>query len=228
MLKIIGYKAMKRPEIIVFSTISLDGGLSVRGMRTRLSSDNDLVRLHFFRYNVDAVMVGANTVIIDDPLLTIRYYSGESEKQPYRIVVDKDLRCSTNKRVFDTSIAPTIVITSREKIGDPKLLGFINRGVSIIFTNRIDHLLDLEYAVQVLFERYGIKRILVEGGGYLIGSLLRQRLVDKLIVTISPVLIGLNKTPLINIWLNDLIKLDLLEAYIDHSTGEVTLVYKPE
>ncbi len=219
---------MKRPEIIIFSTISLDGGLSVRGMRTKLSSDNDLVRLHFFRYSADAVMVGANTVIIDDPLLTIRYYSEKSGKQPYRIVVDKDLRCSPTKRVFDTSIAPTIVITSREKIGDPKLLGFINRGVSIIFTNRIDHLLDLEYALQVLYEHYGIKRILVEGGGYLIGSLLRQGLVDKLIVTVSPVIIGLNKTPLINIRLEDIIRLDLVEAYIDHSTGEITLVYKPK
>ncbi|MCD6300778.1 MAG: dihydrofolate reductase family protein, partial [Staphylothermus sp.] len=86
---------------------------------------------------------------------------------------------------------------------------------------------DLEYAFQVLFERYNIKRVLVEGGGYLIGSLFKQGLVDKLIVTVSPVLIGLNKTPLINIWLEDIIKLDLEEAYIDHITGELTLVYKP-
>ncbi len=219
---------MKRPEIIVFSTISLDGGISIYRKRIRLSSDNDLVRLHFFRYNADAIMVGANTVIIDDPLLTIRYYSEKTRKQPYRIVVDKDLRCSPNKRVFDTNIAPTIIITSREKIGDPKLLDFINKGVSIIFTNRIDHLLDLEYAVQVLLERYNIKRILVEGGGYLIGTLLRQGLVDKLVVTVSPVLIGLSKTSLINIWLEDIIKLDLIETYIDYSTGEITLVYKPK
>ncbi len=213
-----------KPEIITFTTISLDGGISRPGEKTRLSSSRDFERQHLLRSMVDAVMVGANTVLIDDPLLTVRL-PGYSGRQPWRIVIDSRLRTSPEARVYDTSKAPTILVTSNENKG--KVSGYEARGVRVVFVNKQGEWLDLDEAVRKLMDEYGIRKILVEGGGVLIGTLLMQGLIDELIVTISPVLLGKNKTPYIRVELDKPIKLLLEKAEIDRVTGEITLHYRP-
>ncbi len=215
-----------KPEIIAFTTISLDGGISIRGRRLRLSSDRDLERLHRLRSMVDAVMVGANTVIIDNPLLTIRL-PGYRGRQPWRIVVDGRLRTPSGANVYDTSTAPTILVTDEDQAGNPKLEEYVGRGVEVLFTKHIGEWLDLDDAVRKVMDEYGIKRILVEGGGILLGTMLRQGLVDKIIVTISSMIIGMDKTSYIGVDLPSPIKLKLERAEVDRITGEVTLEYRP-
>ncbi len=214
-------------KVLSYSTISVDGGLDRVHGKIVLSSDRDFYRLHVMRASVDAVMVGANTVMKDDPLLTVRLpeYSG---RQPYRVVVDAKLKLDPSYRVFDTSIAPSILITSVVNEDSPKLMEFHGKGVEIILVRgEDDHILDLREAFTRLEREYGIKRVLVEGGGFLLGTLLRQRLIDEIYLSISPRILGLDKVDLINVVLERVLELRLLHVHVDHVSGEVILVYRP-
>lgn len=216
---------MAKPFVRVFVTVSLDGGLGFIGEKTVLSSDRDLYRLHLLRSTSDAVMVGANTVIVDDPLLTVRL-PGYSGRQPIRVVVDRDLRTSAKHRVYDTSVAPSILVT---KIGNEnhRVVEELSRkGVGVVYAPLLgDGSLDLGYALDKLNERYGVKTVLVQGGGFLIATLIKQNLVDELVVTVTPTLLGLNKVSFINAPLVEPVKLSLRKIEVDHVTGEVTLTY---
>ncbi len=214
-----------RPYVIVYSSISVDGGLSVKGLRFRLSSDNDLYRLHRLRSVVDAVMVGANTVLIDNPLLTVRL-PGYRGKQPYRVIVDARLRTNPSYKVYDISIAPTILVTSSDLRSHDRVRDFLRRGVEIVFVNRRGEYLDLRRALRILYEEYNIKKILVEGGGYLIGSLVKEGLIDEFIVSITPWFIGNNRVPLINTVLDRPLRLKLVDIYVDSLLNEVILKYR--
>ncbi len=211
----------------MYTTMSIDGGISYPGRKIVLSSDRDLKRLHYYRSIVDGVMVGANTVISDNPLLTVRLpnYTG---KQPWRIVVDSKLRTPSSAKVYDTSIAPSILITSNENKYSSRIREYMEKGVEIVFVDKIeDEILDLRKAFTLIEEKYGIHSILVEGGGYLIGTLLRLKLIDEIHLSIAPVILGKNKVPLVNIELEEPIKLELPDALIDNLTGEIILTYKP-
>ncbi len=214
-------------KVIVFTSISVDGGISVKGKKLVLSSRNDLYRLHYLRSVSDAIVVGANTVLVDDPLLTVRI-NGYHGKQPYRIVIDKELRTKPYFKVYDTSIAPSILVTSSNNKDNPCIRDFQAKGVKIVFTNTLpDQTLDLREAFNKINTEYGVKLFLVEGGGYLIGSLVKQKLVDLLIVSITPYLIGLNRVNYINTELDRIVRLKLRSVYVDKDLNEVILEYRP-
>ena len=67
-----------RPYVILSAAITLDGKLGVKSKRTKLSSKNDKIRVHKLRSNVDAVIIGKNTVHLDNPSLTVRYVKGQN------------------------------------------------------------------------------------------------------------------------------------------------------
>lgn len=217
----------KKYTITVFTSISVDGGIGFRKRKIVLSSFNDLRRLHYLRSLVDAIVIGANTVLWDDPLLTVRIgeYIG---KQPYRIVIDKKLRTNPHYRIYETSIAPTILVTSEYNRDDPRIKDFISKGVYVVYTSTLpDDTLDLRKAFNEISIKYNIKTFLVEGGGFLIGSLIRQRLVDRLIVSITPHLLGRGKIDYINIELDKIVKLKLETIHVDKELNEVILEYLP-
>ncbi len=214
------------PRIIAYVTSSVDGRIAPEKGVLRLSSDNDIRRLHEWRSRVDAVMVGANTVVRDDPLLTVRL-PGYTGPQPWRIIVDSRLITPPEARVYDTGIAPSILITSNENTGDPRLDEYTSRGVEIVFAPRKGEWLDLAGALIEVEEKYGIRSILVEGGGILIGTLLVQGLIDTLIVSVAPLILGRNAVPLVNIDLREPVKICLEQVDIDRVTGEVLLYYRP-
>jgi 2,5-diamino-6-(ribosylamino)-4(3H)-pyrimidinone 5'-phosphate reductase len=212
------------PKVISYTTMSIDGRIGVRGSALRLSSDKDLLRLHYYRSISDAVMVGANTVINDNPQLTVRLpdYKG---RQPWRIIVDGRLRTPPLSRVYDTRTAPAILVTSEEMAG--AIRKYVERGVRIIYTRRLDGELDLRSALEKAYENHGIKRVLVEGGGYLLASLLKQKLISEMIVSIAPVIIGKDAIPLINDSLDIPIHLKPIRIHYDADTGETIIHYKP-
>ncbi len=215
------------PRIIAYVTSSVDGRIAPEKGVLRLSSDNDIRRLHEWRSRVDAVMVGANTVVRDDPLLTVRL-PGYTGPQPWRIIVDSRLITPPEAHVYDTGIAPSILITSNENTGDPRLNEYASRGVEIVFAPRKGEWLDLAGALMEVEEKYGIRSILVEGGGILIGTLLVQGLIDTLIVSVAPLILGRNAVPLVNIDLREPVKICLEQVDIDRVTGEVLLYYRPK
>jgi len=216
-----------KTEVIVYTTISLDGGIDYVDEKIVLSSERDLRRLHYMRSLVDAVMIGANTVLKDNPLLTVRLID-HTGRQPYRVIVDSKLVLNPEFKVFDTSIAPSILITSVDscRLKD-KISLFESKGVEVICTEIIGDMLDLRSALNKLYATHGIRKILVEGGGFLIASLLKQRLIDEIYVSISPLILGLRKVNFINQVFDKPIRLKLMDVSIDHVSGEVVLVYKP-
>lgn len=172
------------PRMIVFSTITIDGKLASKTRFSQLSCPNDLKRLHELRAQCDAVMVGANTIIVDDPSLRLKYVDGKS---PDRIVVDGMLRTPLSARVYTLKIAKTLVLTTKmappEKV--EKLKGM---GVEVLCLADKPPI-DMRRALEVL-GLLGYRRIMVEGGGELIWHLFKDRVVNELRVTIAPYVFG--------------------------------------
>jgi 2,5-diamino-6-(ribosylamino)-4(3H)-pyrimidinone 5'-phosphate reductase len=172
-----------RPYIIISAAMSIDGKLATRTGKSNLSSKKDWIRVHKLRKSVDAILVGKNTVNIDDPLLTVRYVKG---KNPIRIILDSKASLSTKSRIIETAKKiPTILVVSENA---PKNVdGFIAKGVEVIQCGK--NKINLKKLLEILGKK-GIKRIIVEGGGNTNWYFFKEKLVDEIIITVTPYVIG--------------------------------------
>ena len=176
---------MSRPYVLVFATSSLDGRIAGESVSGVLSCDEDFRLQHILRAWADGVMVGANTVIRDDPRLTVRLVPGRS---PARIVVDAKLRTPTSARVYREPGRRVLVTSNRRS--NEELIPYREMGVEVVRVPEDPRgLLDLREALRNLYEM-GMRKLMVEGGGTLIYTLLASGLVDELRVTIAPMVIG--------------------------------------
>ena len=102
------------PYVILSAAISIDGKISTIAGDSKLSSKEDYIRLHKLRSKVDAILIGKNTLLQDDPLLTVRYTKG---KNPIRIILDSKGTISINSRIIKTSNEiPTIIAVSKKLV----------------------------------------------------------------------------------------------------------------
>jgi 2,5-diamino-6-(ribosylamino)-4(3H)-pyrimidinone 5'-phosphate reductase len=175
---------LSRPYTILFVTETLDGKIARYNSFSVLSCKEDFLLQHKLRSNVDGIMVGANTVVVDNPKLTVRYVVGKS---PARIVVDSKLKVKANSRVFALP-GRKILITSKN-VKDEDLIPYRRRGVLIIKVDEEKGILNLKQAMKEL-KRINLNKLLVEGGGFLINTLLSQGLIDEVRVTIAPKIFG--------------------------------------
>jgi 2,5-diamino-6-(ribosylamino)-4(3H)-pyrimidinone 5'-phosphate reductase len=175
--------AKSRPYVIVSAAISIDGKLATRTGRSNLSSKKDLIRVHKLRNTVDAILVGRNTINIDDPLLTVRYVKG---KNPIRIILDSMGSISPKSRVIETAKKiPTILVVSENA---PRIVErFIAKGVEVIRCGK--NKIDLKKLLEILGKKE-IKRILVEGGGTTNWYFFKEKLVDEISLTVTPYVLG--------------------------------------
>ena len=99
-------------HIILSAAISIDGKISTRSNDSNFSSKEDIIRLHKLRSKVDAILIGKNTLLRDDPLLTVRHTKG---KNPIRIILDSKGTISKNSKIIKTSDKiPTIIAVSKK------------------------------------------------------------------------------------------------------------------
>ena len=172
------------PYIILSAAISLDGKIATKNGYSKLSSKQDIIRLHKLRSKVDAILVGKNTVLKDDPLLTVRYSKG---KNPIRIILDSKGSISKNSKILQTSNKiPTIIAVSKQ-ISKSNLNKLNKFPVDIIITG--SNTVNLKLLLKKLSDKK-IKRILVEGGGTVNWEFIKNNLFDELVITLSPFLIG--------------------------------------
>lgn len=181
-----------RPRVIISAAVSVDGRIATRTGDSRLSSRRDLVRLHGLRARVDAILVGANTVLRDDPLLTVRKVGG---KNPTRIILDSAGRIPQGSKIMRTcGSIPTIVAVS-QRITRSRLARLQKSQACIIIAGKN------KTSIKILLKRLAdrnVKSVLVEGGGTVIWEFVRTGLFDEIRVTVSPVLLGGDSVPLVS------------------------------
>ncbi len=181
---------MNRPYVIVNCAMSADGKSALPTRKQlRISSDEDIERMYKLRNECDTVLVGIDTVLSDDPKLTVKAKYVENPKQPLRVVLDSKCRIPKDTLVLNNA-AKTLIITTE---GNEK--HFEGEHIEVVGckANEGGHV-DLEYALELLCQK-GVEKLLVEGGGTIVWSFLEKRLVDDLYVYIGPCVIGGKTTP---------------------------------
>jgi diaminohydroxyphosphoribosylaminopyrimidine deaminase / 5-amino-6-(5-phosphoribosylamino)uracil reductase len=179
-----------RPLVTLKLATSLDGRIAAPSGESRwITGPAAREHAHLLRATHDAILVGTDTVIADDPQLTCRL-PGLAEHSPVRVVIDRQLRVPSDAHLFaEARAVPTWVLTlASADEARQKALG--DAGVIVIPAepDRAGRI-DLVTALSLLGER-GLTRLLVEGGGRLAASLLRAGLVDRLVWLHAPLLLG--------------------------------------
>ena len=173
-----------RPHVILSAAISIDGKIATRRGDSKLSSTEDLRRLHRLRAKVDAILVGKNTLMRDDPLLTVRHARG---KNPTRIILDSKGEIPSTSKILQTSSSVPTIIAVSKKITKSNRQRLEEFPVEIIVTG--ERSVNIKSLLKKLLEKK-IATILVEGGGTVNWEFIRQNLFDELIITISPFVTG--------------------------------------
>ena len=173
-------------HIILSAAISIDGKISTRSNDSKFSSKEDIIRLHKLRSKVDAILIGKNTLLRDDPLLTVRHTKG---KNPVRIILDSKGTISKNSKIIKTSDKiPTIIAVSK-KISKVNLSKLKKLPMEIIISG--ENSVNLKSLMKKLSTKK-IQTLLVEGGGTVNWEFIKNNIFDELIITLSPYLIGGN------------------------------------
>ena len=150
--------------------------------------------MHRLRSQLDAVVVGSQTVIDDDPELTVRHIEG---RNPLRIIMDSMLRIPPESRVLhQTDNGRTWVMATPNASAENRRRIEETGAVVMESASGADGKVDLQIVVKELAHR-GITSLFVEGGGTLHASFIKARLYDKFIVAIAPKLIGSDGRPAI-------------------------------
>lgn len=173
-----------RPRIILSAAMSIDGKIATKTGDSGLSSRQDKIRVHRLRAKADAIIVGIRTVSVDNPLLTVRYARG---KNPTRIVLDSFGTILPSSRIIKTANkVPTIIAVSK-KAPQKNLTKLARYPVKILIAGQ--NKVDLKKLLSTLHKQK-IKTVLLEGGGTLNWEFIRQGLVDEMVVTVTPYIVG--------------------------------------
>ncbi len=176
----------KRPFVVIKWAQTLDGKIATAtGSSKWITSEKTRKFSHKLRDRFDAILVGINTVIRDDPFLN----GVSASKKLKKIIIDPHLRVPLKANIFhDVAQGQVIIVTSKssDKI---KARSLEKRGVLVVPCPRIAASLDLRFLFKEL-GRLDIVNILVEGGSRTIGKIVDQRLADRALIFIAPKLIG--------------------------------------
>jgi diaminohydroxyphosphoribosylaminopyrimidine deaminase/5-amino-6-(5-phosphoribosylamino)uracil reductase len=179
------------PFVVAKFGMSIDGKIATKSGDSRWITGEEARRfVHMLRHMVDAIMVGANTVIIDNPRLSARGFGdkgGKTKLQPLRVVVDGKGRISPSSKLFKEP-GKTLVAVARP-FDAAKKESLVKAGAEVIELDADGGKVSLKELMKLLGEKHKTS-VLVEGGSELFGSLFDQGLIDKVHVYISPIIIG--------------------------------------
>jgi riboflavin-specific deaminase-like protein len=178
---------MKRPFVIVSYAQSLDGSIASKTREPlRLSGPAAMLLTHQIRAASDAILIGIETVLCDNPRLTVRLVDG---RNPQPVVLDTHLRMPLTAELTRRSDRPAWIASSRHHHGLRREQ--LNRAGARILPCELaaDGRIDLNHLMPLLADK-GINSLMVEGGARVITAFVNTRLVDLFIVTVSPQVIG--------------------------------------
>ncbi len=175
----------ERPNVVVKYAQTVDGRIATyTGDSKWISGEPERQVAHAMRAGCDAVLVGAGTVLQDDPRLTVRMVPGAS---PLRVVLDSTLRTPPTAQVLSDDAATLVLCRPDADAGRRRALAAT--GVSVHAVSGGPHGLRMDEVLRLL-RSLGVASLLVEGGGRVITSMLRVAAVDRLVVSVSPTIIG--------------------------------------
>jgi len=189
------YESYNRPFVTLKIAQTLDGYIAAPdGSSEWITGEASRERVHEWRSRYDAVMVGRNTALLDNPRLTVRHVEG---RQPRRVVIDGKLELPKDLNLFtDQYEEKTVILThNKEKFeseADPMLSMLQSdyfRGSTLLVPEKDGHT-DLNEGLKKLASEHQMTSILVEAGQNLASALLRDRLVDKVACFIAPKMLG--------------------------------------
>jgi diaminohydroxyphosphoribosylaminopyrimidine deaminase/5-amino-6-(5-phosphoribosylamino)uracil reductase len=185
------------PYVVAHLAQSLDGRIATTcGVSRWLSGEEDLLHTHRMRAIADAVLVGANTVLHDDPQLTVRLCAGAN---PVRVILDPEHRLDGSQRVFTDGCAPTFLFVAADRAGAEHRWG----QAEVIPVPRGPHGLNPSDIRQILASR-GLSCLFVEGGGITVSRFLAAGALDRLQITVAPVILGSGRPSLVLPEIHDL------------------------
>lgn len=185
----IKYIQSKIPYLMVKTAMTLDGKIaSSTGDSKWISSYESRQKVHQFRNEFQAIMVGIQTVLNDDPMLSTRIDQANG-RNPIRIVADSTARIPLSSNLVNTASVIPLILVVTGQAPDEKIEKLKARGLDVIVTPAINKQIDLVYLMRELGER-GIDSVLLEGGSTLNYSALKAGIVDEVISFIAPKIVG--------------------------------------
>jgi riboflavin-specific deaminase-like protein len=176
----------RRPRVTIKIAQTLDGRIATRtGQSQWITSEGARALAHELRASHDAVLVGIGTVLHDNPRLTVRLVEGPD---PQRVIVDTRLRIPLDCALLAERPERTICVASEAAPAD-RVRAVRERGARVLFGRPGQSGLDLQEALEQL-SGLGSRSVMVEGGARISTSLLRDRLVDRLVICIAPKILG--------------------------------------
>ncbi|MZH03683.1 MAG: bifunctional diaminohydroxyphosphoribosylaminopyrimidine deaminase/5-amino-6-(5-phosphoribosylamino)uracil reductase RibD, partial [Nitrospinae bacterium] len=182
------------PFVILKSAMSLDGKIATRSGDSRWVTGK-LARnhVHKIRNQVDAILVGTETVLKDDPRLTCRLKT-KDVKHPARIILDRRNRIPLTSRVFKNSRSQKVIYVTGPDISSRRLKTLTDRKVEVLSGKLLKNRFNIKYLLKELANRE-MNTILIEGGAELNASVVEAGLADRVVAFISPKLIGGTQAP---------------------------------
>ena len=206
--------------------MTIDGKIATNLGDSKISSKQDLRRLHRLRSSVDAVIIGISTVIADNPKLTVRLVKRHGTT-PVRIIVDSIGRIPLDSKILKSASKINTIVAVTKRASDERVDKIKSAGAIVIVAGT--KTVDLKELFFIL-KKMGFNKILVEGGGELNWSILQLGIVNELMVTVTPRIVGgRTATTLVEgdgyERISDGIKMELIKMSRQNN-GEVVLYYK--
>ncbi|MDD2272778.1 MAG: bifunctional diaminohydroxyphosphoribosylaminopyrimidine deaminase/5-amino-6-(5-phosphoribosylamino)uracil reductase RibD [Desulfuromonadaceae bacterium] len=176
------------PYVTYKCAMTLDGNIAtVTGESRWISCEESRKYVHDMRSRMDAIMVGVDTIITDNPQLTVRHVRG---KNPLRIIVDTRLRTPESVNVLSEQLSSGTIIATTES--NPRVhLRYLKLGATIVVCDQYEGRVSMKDLSQKL-GAMGIQSVLLEGGSHLAGNMLQNGMIDELVIFVAPKVIGSN------------------------------------
>ncbi len=176
----------KIPYVTAKIAQSLDGSIAYVANRPRwISGKKSRTLSHALRALQDAILVGVNTVLKDDPRLDIRHI--RSRVEPVKVILDSRLRTPSGAAVFSSRGPVWILTTRRSSVSKRRLLG--KKAEIFVLPEKKRGRLDWRAVLRLLGQK-GVTRLLIEGGGKVLETALAEKVVDEMYVFVAPVIVG--------------------------------------
>jgi diaminohydroxyphosphoribosylaminopyrimidine deaminase/5-amino-6-(5-phosphoribosylamino)uracil reductase len=180
-----------RPLVTLKMAMTLDGKTATPAGESRWITGSEARRhAHRLRSQVDAIMVGVNTVLADDPQLTVRL-GRPAARQPLRVIMDSGLRTPVTARLLSRRLRRGTVIATTRRAPHTRLVRFRRQGMAVLSLPSENRKVSLRACLEQL-ARMGINHLMIEGGSELAASALHAGVVDRLRLYIAPRLLGGN------------------------------------